>query len=256
MKIFNLPKREEKPRDVGLTIILDPGLPLKAYKDYVETFHHYIDYIKFGWCTSLLTHCIKEKIKIAEDYKINCFLGGTFFEKAYSENVMKKFIDYVFNDLKLDTIEISNGTIPLENKYKCELIKKYSTNFKVFSEVGYKRVDECLKMAPIEWIKYIKEDLSAGAEYVITESRESGKSGICRENGELRYGLIKEIISADIPKNKIVWEAPKKNIQTYLISELGTNVNLANISFNDIVPLETLRLGLRSETLNLFMDKS
>ena len=123
MKIFNLPKREQKPRDNGLTIILDSGLPLNIYKDYVETFNDYIDYIKFGWCTSLLTPCIKEKIKIAYDYNINCFLGGTFFEKAYSENVIEKFIDYVHNYLKLNTIEISNGTIPLKNKYKCELIK-------------------------------------------------------------------------------------------------------------------------------------
>ncbi len=252
MKIFNLPYREEKPREEGITIILDPGLPLKLYSDYLETFHEYIDYIKFGWCTSILTSCIKEKIRIAHEYNIHCFLGGTFFEKAFSQNVIDKFIDYLHNHLNLKIIEISNGTIPIDKETKYEFIKKYSSMFKVFSEVGYKDVDKCLKMPPAEWINCIEEDLSAGAEFVITESRESGKSGICRENGEVRYGLVKEIIQSEISSKKIIWEAPKKNIQTFLISEIGTNINLANINFSDIVPLETLRLGLRSETLNLF----
>lgn len=252
LKIFNLPNRDEKPRKLGLTIILDQGLPFNLYLDYIETFHKYIDFIKFGWCTSILTSCIKEKIKIAHEYNIGCFLGGTFFEKAFSQNSIEKFIDYVQNFLNLNIIEISNGTIPIDKESKYQFIKKYSSMFRVFSEVGYKDVDKCLKMAPAEWIECIKEDLSAGAEFVITESRESGKSGICRENGEVRYGLVKEIINSEISPEKIIWEAPNKNIQTFLISEIGTNINLANISFSDIVPLETLRLGLRSETLNLF----
>ena len=247
--MFNNTHRIQKPRDKGLTIIIDNGLPFKLYEDYLISFSEYIDYIKFGWATSLLTSFIDKKIFLAKELKIKCFLGGSFFEKAVINEKLKEFISYVKKDLSLDTIEISNGTINMDNKNKCDYIKKFSEEFNVFSEVGYKDEQRSLNLYPKQWIDFIEEDLSAGSKYVIAESRESGNSGICRSDGQLRYGLVKEILNSKINQSNLVWEAPNKDIQVNLINNVGVNVNLANISFSDIIPVESLRQGLRSDTL-------
>jgi phosphosulfolactate synthase len=145
--------------------------------------------------------------------------------------------------------EISNGTIALSNADKAHLIERFAHEFYVLSEVGYKDSERSLHLPPAQWIAYIREDLAAGAERVITEARESGTSGIARPNGEVRYGLIEEILSSGIDSNSLIFEAPNKGLQTYFIRRLGTNVNLANIAMQDVIALETLRLGLRSDTL-------
>jgi phosphosulfolactate synthase len=249
MKNFlDLPTRQVKPRQQGLTCLIDNGYPLNYFKDVVQSHSNLIDYIKFGWCTAYITESIENKIALARDNNIEVFLGGTFFEKAFLQNKLEQFICYV-KDLGCRIIEISNGTIDMDNNQKAMFIRDFAPEFQVFSEVGYKDSTRSELLHPAKWIEFIKEDLEAGASYVITEARESGASGICRSNGELRYGLIEEIIHAGLDLNSLIFEAPKKALQIYFIKHVGHEVNLANIAFDDVISLETIRLGLRADTL-------
>lgn len=246
---LQLPARTARPRQNGLTVVIDNGLPTRLFEDYATSFVEYIDHIKLGWCTAVVTPGAHEKAKIARNLGIDLFLGGTFFEKALYQNKLDQFVEYV-RDLGCTTIEVSNGTIDLPNLEKAKHIRALTeAGFSVVSEVGYKDVMKSRDLSPARWIEYINQDLQAGAKKVITEARESGKSGICRENGELRFGLIKEIFESGIKAENLIFEAPNKGLQEYFISSVGTNVNLANIAFTDIVGVETLRLGLRSDTL-------
>jgi phosphosulfolactate synthase len=247
---ISLPDREAKIRNQGLTILLDGGVPKVIFEDIITYHHSFIDFVKFGWGTSLISETLDDKINILKSNQIEYFFGGTLFEKALLQNVLDKY--YVFLKEKNCTyVEISNGTIEISNEEKCKHIKNFSNEFKVFSEVGYKDLGRSLNMHPTEWIKCINQDKNAGALKVIAEARESGKSGICRGDGEIRFGLIEEIFHSELDLNEIIFEAPRKDLQTYFINRIGPNVNLANISFEDLISLETLRLGLRSDTFHL-----
>lgn len=246
-----LPERATKPRARGLTMVIDNGIPLTYFQDVVESMGSLVDLVKFGWGTSLVTETIERKIACLQKHQIDYFFGGTLFEKYLSQHRLDAYFDYC-RQHKCRYIEISNGTIALSNDEKARLIADVASEFRVLSEVGYKDSERSLHLHPAQWIAFIRQDLAAGAERVITEARESGTSGICRSNGELRFGLIEEILSTDIDPNKLVFEAPNKSLQTYFIQRLGSNVNLANIPIQDIIPLETLRLGLRSDTLLTF----
>lgn len=249
--VLALPERATKPRARGLTIVIDNGIPLTYFQDVVESMGSLVDLVKFGWGTSLVTETIERKITCLQKHQIDYFFGGTLFEKYLSQHMLDAYLDYC-RQHGCDYIEISNGTIALSNDEKARLITDVAKEFRVLSEVGYKDSERSLHLHPAQWIAFIRQDLAAGAERVITEARESGTSGICRSNGELRFGLIEEILSTDIDPNKLVFEAPNKSLQTYFIQRLGSNVNLANIPIQDIIPLETLRLGLRSDTLLTF----
>ncbi len=159
------------------------------------------------------------------------------------------------HDFGCTHVEISNGTIAMSNSEKARFITDFSRDFSVLSEVGFKDDEQSIRLHPAKWIEYIQEDMDAGATKVITEARESGTSGICRSNGELRYGLIEEIIASPLNCDRIIFEAPNKSLQTYFITEFGANVNLANIPFDDAIGVETLRLGLRSDTLLHFEER-
>jgi phosphosulfolactate synthase len=245
---LDLPKRQTKPRTQGLTCLIDNGYPLNYFKDIIQSQGHLIDYIKFGWGTAYITPNIEQKIAYAKKNNIEIFLGGTFFEKAYLQKKLDPFINYVKN-LGCTVLEISNGTIDMSNHQKAQFITEFSSDFQIFSEVGYKDMIRSDQLPPEKWIEFIREDLAAGASHVITEARESGAGGMCNSNGELRDDLIEKIIQTDLDMNKLVFEAPQKNLQIYFIEQIGHEVNLANIPFNDVIPLETLRLGLRSDTL-------
>lgn len=246
-----LPERATKPRDRGLTIVIDGGIPPRLFEDYVESAASKIDLVKFGWGTSVVTDALDRKIACLRENHIDYFFGGTLFEKFLSQGRLGEYKTYC--DLYgCRYVEISNGTITLDNAEKARYITDFARDFKVLSEVGYKDSDRSQTMAPTQWISYIQEDLDAGASRVITEARESGTSGICRPNGEVRYGLIEEIIQSGIDITNIIFEAPKKDLQVYFVRRLGTDVNLANIQISDVIPLETLRLGLRSDTLLAF----
>ncbi len=249
--LLDIPPRTSKPRNRGLTVALDNGVPVRYFEDTVESYGEYIDFIKFGWCTSLLTKDIDRKIHHAKSYGIHVFFGGTFFEKALQQRRLEQFYQY-HKTRNCHYMEISNGSIDLDQEEKAKHIKAFSAEFTVFSEVGFKDTQRSLELYPAQWIEYMNQDLEAGAVKVIAEARENGRSGICRADGELRYGLMNEIIHSSLNLDDIIFEAPTKSLQVYFTQRLGTNVNVGNIAFSDLLPLETLRLGLRSETLDIF----
>lgn len=248
---LTLPPREAKPRQSGWTIIIDNGVPLREFEDVMESMGTYVDLVKFGWGTSIVTPKLEEKIRCLRKHGIDYFFGGTLFEKFYIQDKVDLFEAFCLRH-ECRYVEISNGTVPMTNEEKCEWVNRFSKSFQVLSEVGFKDVNQSLTLPPNRWIEYIRADLEAGSVRVITEARESGTSGICRENGELRFGLIEEILGAGIDVNSLIFEAPNKTLQTYFIEKVGQHVNLANVPFAHIIPLETLRLGLRSDTLMMF----
>nr|MBI3612739.1 phosphosulfolactate synthase [Nitrospirota bacterium] len=247
---LNVPSRGTKPRQNGLTLLLDAGMSTQRFIDVIRSHHVLIDFVKFGWGTALVTAELEKKIECLKALNIGYFFGGTLFEKALHQKKLDEYYAYLKRyDCKY--AEISNGTIDLSNAEKCKYIAQFAREFYVFSEVGYKDSVKSESMYPAKWVECIMQDLAAGAKKVITESRESGQSGICRPNGELRYGLIEEIVEAVKNLDEIVFEAPTKTLQAYFIKRLGPNVNLGNIAFDDVVGLETLRLSLRSDTFFL-----
>lgn len=248
---LDLPPRTKKIRDTGLTLLIDNGVSTQHFIDVIDSYTELIDLVKFGWCTCLVTKDIGKKIDYLFSKGIEFYFGGTLFEKALQQGKLDSLYTY-FKQHGCRYIEISNGTVALTNRDKAKYISDFSKEFKVFSEVGYKDIQKSLDLAPEKWIEYILEDLEAGAMKVITESRESGRSGICSADGSIRCDLIQEILNSGINLKNIVFEAPNKSLQVYFINQLGANVNLANIPFEDVIGLETLRLGLRSDTLNIF----
>jgi phosphosulfolactate synthase len=248
---LQLPERDKKPRTTGLTILIDNGVPLNYFKDTITSNADLIDFVKFGWGTPLVTKHLEEKMVCLRENRVQFFFGGTLFEKFCSQGKIDDFYTYCRN-YDCEYVEISNGTLNLPNKEKAKFISDFAKEFHVFSEVGKKDSQQSMQQSSAEWVEYILEDLEAGSEKVITEARESGTSGLCNSKGELRYGLIDEIVYSGISTEHLVFEAPNKAMQTYFIKLLGPNVNLGNIPFTDAIPLETLRLGLRSDTFYSF----
>jgi phosphosulfolactate synthase len=250
---LELPHRQTKPREAGLTMVMDGGLPTRQFADVVSSFNGLIDVMKLGWGTSLVTDDLKYKIDALNDYGVDFYFGGTLFEKYLSQNRFDDWRRFI-EQSGCRCIEISNGSIPLANQRKAEYVELLRDDYRVFSEVGYKDQAKSETMNPELWIEYIRQDLDAGAYMVITESRESGKSGICRANGELRTDLIGEIADSGVDLGKLLFEAPTKDLQVQMIRTFGSEVNLGNVATTDIVALETLRLGLRGDTLLDFDD--
>ncbi|WP_043930372.1 phosphosulfolactate synthase [Bacillus sp. EB01] len=242
---LDLPARERKPRVKGLTILIDNGIPEAVFKDTIKSSASFVDFVKFGWGTSVVTSSLGEKIFCLKENGIDYFFGGTLFEKFLSQSKLDDYYSYCKRyDCKY--IEISNGTLPISNKEKARHIADFSKEFCVFSEVGSK--DSSVTAESSEWLDFIHEDFEAGASKVITEARESGTSGICHASGEMRFDIIEEIIGSGLALDRVIFEAPNKKMQTSFIRIAGSNVNLANIPFSDAIALETLRLGLRSDT--------
>jgi phosphosulfolactate synthase len=232
-------------------MVIDKGVPGRHFADLIESHGEHIDFIKFGWGTSVVTKNFTVKLDVVRDAGVDFYLGGTLFEKYVIQDRFDEF-RRLCEGYGCQYVEVSNGTIDITNDDKAEYVKRLSEDFRVISEVGSKDQATSDTMAPNQWIKYIKADLDAGAVLVTLETREGGKGGICRSNGELRYGLIEEILSAKIDHRHLLFEAPSTELQTYFVERVGSDVNLGNISVSDIIPLETIRLGLRSETLLSF----
>ncbi len=245
---LQLPARENKPRRSGLTMMIDSGLPSQQFLDVLASFGEYVDVVKFGWGTSLLTADLKLKVDALADHRIDYYFGGTLFEKFVAQG---RFDDWrSFCDrFGCQTVEVSNGTIDLSNAEKADYVRRLVPDFRVYSEVGLKDSTRSEAIPIQSWLDYIRQDLAAGADYVITEARESGRSGICRANGELREELMEQILGAGLDLDQLLFEAPTKALQVYLIERVGANVNLGNIAPSDVLALETLRLGLRGDTL-------
>lgn len=244
-----VPERTLKPRESGLTMVMDKGSSVREIEDILSTSAEYIDIVKFGWATSYVTPNIQDKIKVYQDAGIPCYFGGTLFE-AFT--VRGQFEDYlrVLEKFNLGYAEVSDGSITLPHDEKCEYIRVLSKHVKVLSEVGSKDAEKIF--APYKWIEMMKAELGAGAWKVIGEAREGGNIGLYRSSGEVRQGLVDEIIHAISPEN-IIWEAPQKGQQVYFVKLVGSNVNLGNIAPNELIPLETIRLGLRGDTFATFL---
>ncbi len=249
VELSNIPKRTEKPRAAGITMVMDKGLSLRATEDFLETSGEFVDIVKFGFGTSVISKNLKEKINLYKQAGIKTYLGGTLLEAFIIRN---KFDDYLkfAQSLKLEMAEVSDGSIVLPHDKKCEYINTLSKHFTVLSEVGSK--EEGIIIHPAKWIKMMKAELEAGSFKVIAEARESGTVGIFHRNGSAHVILINKI-TAKIPPDSILWETPQKPQQVYFIKLMGANVNLGNIGFDDVIPLETLRLGLRGDTFFTFL---
>ncbi|MGH9019942.1 MAG: phosphosulfolactate synthase [Acidimicrobiales bacterium] len=246
--LLSLPTRQGKPRDRGLTIVVDGGLPTRHFIDIVSSSGDAIDFVKFGWGTALVTKDLKEKIAALRDANINFFVGGSLFEKSLVQGRFAEFRAFC-HDLGALHIEVSNGTVDLSDDEKCRYVSELARDFTVISEVGMKDQARSDVMAPHVWNSCIRADLEAGAALVTLETRESGTSGLCRSNGELRYGLVEEILTSGVDVNRLVFEAPVQHLQNYFIRRIGPDANFGNVAAHDVIGLETVRLGLRSETL-------
>ncbi len=230
-------------RDGGLTHVLDKGLGPRAWEDILEVAGDHIDIVKLGWGTAYVTKSLERKLEILRGKPV--VIGGTFFEVVYVRDKLEEYKTWL-QGLGIEHVEISDGTIEIPRERKLELIQDFARDFTVLSEVGSK--DSEVVFAPYEWVEWIKEELEAGAWKVITESREGGTAGIFRPSGEMRTGLVDEIAHS-IDFHDLVWEAPTKASQAWFVKHFGPEVNLGNIPPEEVIPLETLRLGLRGDTL-------
>jgi phosphosulfolactate synthase len=249
--VLNLPAHAAKPRTTGLTMVIDNGISLGLFTDQIELGAEYIDYVKFGWGTAVVTNCLREKIAVLDSHGIDYYFGGTLFEKFVLRGRLDDYRHFC-QEYSCQHIEVSNGTIELSNAEKAGYIRKLAGDFTIVSEVGFKDPGRSEMLPPSEWVASIKEDLDAGASIVTLEARESGSSGICRPDGELRYGLIEDVLSAGIDIDNLLFEAPTTALQAHMITRIGPNANLGNIPAQGVIGLETLRLGLRSDTLTAF----
>lgn len=245
--LLELPVRSTKPRERGLTHVLDRGLAVAEVDGLVEVAGSSVDLVKLGWGTALATANLKPKLERYREHGIPVVLGGTLTELAIAQDRLDALLDWL-RELGLAHIEISDGTIALEHDRKLELIERLSPEFTVLSEVGSKDAAEI--MAPYRWVEQIKSELAAGAWKVIAEARESGTAGIYRADGEVRMGLIDEIAHGVDPGD-LLFEAPQKDQQVWFLRRFGAEANLGNITPTDVLSLETLRLGLRSDTARI-----
>jgi phosphosulfolactate synthase len=244
-----IPERSAKPRQKGVTMMMDKGLSLTEATNFIEASGHLTDIVKFGFGTAYVTNDLQKKIDLYKEANIQPYFGGTLFEAFYARN---KFEDYLrlLDKFKLDLAEISDGSIIINHDEKCELIQRIAKDRTVMSEVGSK--DAGILISPAKWIKMMSTELEAGSWKVIAEGREAGNVGVFRPNGTAHTLLINRII-AKIAPDRILWEAPQKNQQVWFIKLFGAEVNLGNIGHNDMIPLECLRLGLRGDTFFEFL---
>jgi phosphosulfolactate synthase len=248
--LSQLPERTEKPREQGFTMMMDKGLSIREVEDFLEVAAPYTDIVKLGWATSYVVPNLQRKLDAYRAANLPVYLGGTLFEAFIIRN---QFDDYrrLLDSFGLEYAEVSDGSLDLPHDRKCEFIQELSKSVKVLSEVGSKDAEKIIP--PYKWISQMKAELEAGAVKVIGEAREGGNVGLFRSTGEVRSGLVEEILT-QIPSERIIWEAPQKAQQVWFIKLLGANVNLGNIAPNEIVSLETIRLGLRGDTFSHFLD--
>src|SRR6476469_5965576 len=251
---FNLsqiPDRHAKPRTAGITMVMDKGLSVADASNFMSVSHPHVDIVKLGFGTSFVTPNLEEKLEVYRSYDIPVYFGGTLFEAFL---IRDQFDDYisVCKHYGISMMEVSDGSITIPHSEKCGYIEKLTKHGTVLSEVGSK--DAAHIIAPYKWIELMRAELEAGSTYVIAEAREAGNVGIYRGSGEVREGLVQEILT-QIPEEKIIWEAPQKAQQLYFIELLGCNVNLGNIAPTEVLPLEAMRIGLRGDTFHLYLNK-
>jgi phosphosulfolactate synthase len=242
---LDIPAREAKPRSRGLTHVIDKGLNLRDIEGLFDTAGEFVDIVKLGWGTSYVTNNLEKKIALYRSFDTPVVCGGTLFEAVYARGKLDEFKVWL-KDYRFSHVEISDGTIEVPRDRKLELIAEFARDFVVLSEVGSK--DASVNIAPYLWVQWMREELDAGAWKVIAEGREGGTAGIYRPTGELRTGLVDEI-EHSLDFQDLIWEAPTKGSQAWFVKHFGPEVNLGNIPPDEVIPLETLRLGLRGDTL-------
>ncbi|HQI46074.1 MAG TPA: phosphosulfolactate synthase [Bacteroidales bacterium] len=246
-----IPERQNKPRKKGVNMMMDKGLSIREVADFLSTSGIYTDFAKLGFGTSMVMNekDVIQKIELYKSAKIKVYFGGTLFEAFI---IRDKFDEYrkMADKFKVDAIEVSDGSIIMEHEDKCKYIEKLAKSHIILSEVGSKEAG--IITAPNKWIQMMNDEINAGSSFVIAEARESGTVGIYRPNGNAHVALVNKIVSK-VERDKILWEAPLKSQQVWFIKTLGSDVNLGNIASNEIIPLETLRLGLRGDTFFQFL---
>lgn len=250
-QLTHIPERSVKPRDHGLTMVMDKGLAIRQAEDLIEASGQFIDLVKLGFGTSFVTNKLKEKIKLYQKSGVRVYLGGTLFEAFVARGQFKDFRKLI-DQLGLDTAEVSDGSITMSQKEKCRYIGELSKQCTVLSEVGSK--ESGILISPTKWVNMMNAELEAGSWKVIAEARESGTVGIYRPSGHAHTQLVNRIL-AKVPAERIMWEAPQKAQQVWFIKQLGANVNLGNIAPEEVIPLETLRLGLRGDTFFQYLPE-
>jgi phosphosulfolactate synthase len=249
--LSQMPDRLAKPRTNGLTMVMDKGMSIEEVKNFMSVTRPHVDVVKLGFGTSYVTPNLREKIETYQQYDIPIYFGGTLFEAFLVRNQFEDYIS-MCKDYGITWMEISDGSITIPHAEKCGYIEKMTKHGLVLSEVGSK--DAAHIIPPYKWIELMKAELEAGSTYVIAEAREAGNVGIYRGSGEVREGLVQEILT-QIPGEKIIWEAPQKAQQLYFLELLGCNANLGNIAPNEVIPLEAMRVGLRGDTFELYLTK-
>ena len=247
-----IPERTQSPRSHGLTMVMDKGMGIPDVQNFLSVAAPYVDIVKLGFGTAYVTKNLREKLDIYKQAQIPVYFGGTLFEAFLVRDQLEDYIKAA-REYEVEFVEVSDGSVSIAHEEKCSHIKRLvNEGFKVLSEVGSK--DASHVMPPYKWIEQMSAELEAGSSYVIAEAREAGNIGIYRGTGEVREGLVQEILTK-IPAEKIIWEAPQKAQQLYFLELLGCNVNLGNIAPNEIIPLEAMRIGLRGDTFDLYRDK-
>jgi len=249
--LTQIPERTTQPRKEGLTMVMDKGLSLGEAANFLSVSNIHTDILKLGFGTSFVTPNLRAKIELYQSHNIPVYFGGTLFEAFIIRNQFEDYLS-ICKDYNITMIEVSDGSIEIPHTEKCGYIEKISKFATVLSEVGSKDAEHIIP--PYKWIELMSAELNAGSTYVIAEAREAGNVGIYRGSGEVREGLVQEILTK-IPAEKIIWEAPQKAQQLYFLELIGCNVNLGNIAPTEVIPLEAMRIGLRGDTFNLYLNK-
>ncbi len=249
--LTQMPDRLSKPRKQGVTMVMDKGLSVQEAENFMSVAYPHVDIIKLGFGTSYVTPSLREKLEVYKKYEVPVYFGGTLFEAFLIRNQFEDYVN-VCKEFGITYMEVSDGSITIPHAEKCGYIEKLTKFGTVLSEVGSK--DAAHIIPPYRWIELMRDELNAGSSYVIAEAREAGNVGIYRGTGEVREGLVQEILT-QIPEEKILWEAPQKAQQLYFLKLIGCNVNLGNIAPNEVIPLEAMRVGLRGDTFDFYLDK-
>jgi phosphosulfolactate synthase len=252
---FNLdkiPERTKQPRSYGITMVTDKGLSLQDTKDFLSVSAAHVDMVKLAFGTAYVTPNLDEKIKVYQSYNIPVYFGGLLLEAFIIRSQFDDYIDVV-KKYGINYFEVSDGSLSIPHAEKCGYIEKLAKLGTVLSEIGSKDKDREHITPPYKWIELIKAELSAGSEYIIAEARETGNVGLYRDSGEVREGLVQEILT-QVSGEKIIWEAPRKDQQLYFLDLMGCNANLGNIAYNEVISLEAMRVGLRGDSFHFYLD--
>jgi len=252
--LSQIPERTARPRTNGLTMVNDKGLSVAEARNLVSGAGPHVDLVKLAFGTPLVTPGLHEKIRIFQDANIPVYFGGLLFEAFVIRNQFEDFLA-LLKEYNITYTEVSDGSIDITHSEKCGYIEKLAKYGTVLSEIGSKDKDREHITPPYQWIQLMQAELAAGSSYIVAEARETGTVGIYRDSGEVREGLVQEILTR-IPAEKILWEAPRKDQQLYFLQLVGANANLGNITPSEVIALEAMRIGLRGDTFDLFLKDS